>query len=82
MNSTFPQRTIDEAMERDPASASAEYMAVFRQDVEAWVSRAAVEACVAPGVLERAPMTGQHYFGFVDPSGGGVGQHDDVCFAS
>ena len=70
MNSTFPQRTIDEAIERDPASASAEYMAVFRQDVEAWVSREAVEACVAPGVLERAPMTGQHYFGFVDPSGG------------
>ncbi len=70
MNSTFPQATIDAAMERDPSSAAAEYMAVFRQDVEAWVSREAVEACVAPGVLERAPMSGQHYFGFVDPSGG------------
>jgi len=70
MNSTFPQRTIDEAMERDLASASAEYLAIFRQDIEAWVSREAVEACTARGVFERGPVTGQHYLGFVDPSGG------------
>src|SRR5260370_33955579 len=66
MNSTFPQRTIDAAMERDPSSAAAEYLAVFRQDVEAWVAREAVEACVEPGVLGRAAQRGQHYLGCGD----------------
>jgi hypothetical protein len=30
MNPTVPQRVIDEAMERDPVSAAAEYGAQFR----------------------------------------------------
>jgi hypothetical protein len=33
MNPTFPQRTIDRAMEKDPADASAEYGAEFRSDL-------------------------------------------------
>lgn len=70
MNETFPQRTIDAAMERDHASASAEYLAEFRTDVQAFVTRAAVEACVSRGVHERAPVPGVAYSAFVDPSGG------------
>jgi hypothetical protein len=70
MNPTVPQRVIDEAMERDAASAGAEYFADFRTDVDAFVSREAVEACVEDGVLERAPLSGVRYFGACDPSGG------------
>jgi len=70
MNPTFPQSTIDAAMERDPASAAAEYMAEFRTDVLAFVAREAVEACVSHGVFERAPVADVRYFGFLDPSGG------------
>jgi len=70
MNSTFPQSTIDAAMERDPSSAASEYMAEFRTDVEAFVSREAVEACISRGIFERAPIAGVKYFGFCDPSGG------------
>jgi hypothetical protein len=70
MNPTFPQRIIDKAMERDPAKASAEYGAEFRNDIESFVAREAVEACVSPGVRERAPVAGATYFAFVDPSGG------------
>jgi len=70
MNPTFPQSTVDAAMERDAASAAAEYMAEFRTDVQAFVAREAVEACVSLGVYERAPISGMKYFGFVDPSGG------------
>jgi len=70
MNPTVPQRVIDEAMERDPAGAAAEYHAQFRTDVESFVSGEAVEACVSLGVRERAPLPGIHYSGFVDPSGG------------
>jgi hypothetical protein len=70
MNPTVPQRVIDEATERDPASAAAEYGAQFRSDVESFVNREAVEACVSVGVRERPPTSGVTYSAFVDPSGG------------
>jgi hypothetical protein len=70
MNSTVPQRIIDEATERDPASAAAEFMAEFRTDCEALVSREAVVACIKPGVLERKPERRYRYTCFVDISGG------------
>jgi hypothetical protein len=41
-----------------------------RSDIESFVSRDAVEACVAVGVRERPPMSDVSYFAFVDPSGG------------
>jgi hypothetical protein len=70
MNPTLPQRVIDRAMEADPDAAAAEYMAEFRGDLEIFVSREAIEACIATGVTVRAPLPGVHYRGFVDPSGG------------
>jgi hypothetical protein len=70
MNPLVSQEIIDAAMERDPASASAEYLAEFRSDIENFVSREAVEACVTVGVRERAPVPGIIYSAFVDPSGG------------
>ncbi len=70
MNPTVPQRVIDEATERDPASAAAEYGAQFRTDVESFVNRESVEACVSVGVRERPPISGVTYSAFVDPSGG------------
>ena len=70
MNPTVAQRVIDEAMEADPAVASAEWMAQFRSDVAAFVTRAALQACVTSGVLERPPEPGVRYFAFTDPSGG------------
>lgn len=69
-NSTLPQSVVDRAMERDPAAATAEYLAQFRTDLEAFVSREVAEAAVDTGVFERPPMTGTPYFAFVDPSGG------------
>jgi hypothetical protein len=70
MNPTVAQRVIDDSTERDPASAAAEWLAEFRTDVESFVSREAVEACVAPDVRERPPMQGVRYSAFADPSGG------------
>jgi hypothetical protein len=57
-------------MERDPASAQAEYLASFRSDLEAYVAREAVDACVARNVFERAPQIGLSPRAFCDPSGG------------
>ena len=56
MNPTVNQSIIDEATERDPASAAAEYGAQFRSDIESFVSREAVEACITSGVRERPPL--------------------------
>jgi hypothetical protein len=70
MNPTLPQRVIDRAIEADPEAASAEYGAEFRGDLEVFVSREAIEACVATGVTVRSPPASVAYRGFVDPSGG------------
>jgi hypothetical protein len=70
MNPTVPQSVIDEAMERDPVSAAAEFGAQFRRDIESFVLREAVAACVSSGVFERAPQRSIAYVGFADPSGG------------
>jgi hypothetical protein len=70
MNPTLPQRVIDRAIEADPEAASAEYGAEFRGDIEIFVSREAIEACVATGMTVRAPLRSVTYRAFVDPSGG------------
>ena len=68
-NPDLPQSIIDLAMDRDPAAASAEYMAQFRTDVEGFITREAVEACV-DRVRERPPARSHVYTAFTDTSGG------------
>ena len=70
MNASVPQSIIDAAMEEDQPRAMAEWFAQFRSDVESFVNREAVEACVSLDVRERAPISSTRYFGFIDPSGG------------
>lgn len=69
-NPSLPQSVVDRAMERDPSSAQAEYLAQFRTDLEAFVSIDAVRACVSTNTYERAPIPGTTYHAFVDPAGG------------
>jgi hypothetical protein len=69
MNPTVPQSYIDSETEKDAAACAAEYGAQFRPDIEAFISREAVESCVAP-VIEIAPAAGTSYFAGIDPSGG------------
>jgi hypothetical protein len=61
---------IAEQRAADPTAASSEWDAQFRTDIESFVAREAVEACVAWDTRERAPMRGTRYYAFVDPSGG------------
>lgn len=70
MNPTIAQSLIDEAMAKDPASAAAEWLGQFRNDIESFISREAVEACISEGIRERAPEQGVRYVGFLDPAGG------------
>jgi hypothetical protein len=80
MNSTLPQSVVDRAMEKDPAMASAEWLANFRTDIESFVSLDAVRRCISVGTFERPPDRSQAFVAFVDPSGG---QHDSMtlCIA-
>ena len=71
-NPCLPQSVIDRAMERDQAAASAEYLAEFRSDLESFVDREIVDRAVDRGISERAPISGQRYFAFCDPSGGSL----------
>jgi hypothetical protein len=70
MNPTVPQAVIDQAMERDRSDAEAEYGALFRSDLESFISIETVQACVERGVIERPPLGGRKYVSFTDPSGG------------
>lgn len=70
MNPTIGQALIDEAMAKDPASAAAEWLGEFRNDIESFISREAVEACMSEGIRERAPEQGRSYSAFLDPAGG------------
>lgn len=70
MNPTVPQSIIDEAIEADPASAAAEYGAEFRSDLESYISREAVDACVVGGRYELPRASGVGFGAFCDPSGG------------
>ncbi len=70
MNPRVPQSYIDAETEKDPAAASAEYGGQFRTDVEQFLSREAIDACVSLGVRENTPISNVRYRAFVDPSGG------------
>jgi hypothetical protein len=69
-NSSLSQSVIDRALERDVASASAEYLAQFRTDIENFISLEAVQACVVKGCAERQPQRFLRYVAHTDPSGG------------
>jgi hypothetical protein len=70
MNPSVPQAEIDAALADDYVRNAAEYLAEFRSDLEAFVLREALEACIARHCFEREPVRGVAYRGFCDPSGG------------
>jgi hypothetical protein len=72
MNASVSQSYIDMHVAEDPSRAAAEYGAVFRSDLEGYVQREVVEACVGD-FYELPPVAGRSYYGFVDPAGGSGG---------
>jgi hypothetical protein len=69
-NATVLQEEIDLLLEKDPARNTAEYLAEFRTDIEAFVRREIVDAAVVLGRHELPRLDGVQYYGFCDPSGG------------
>jgi hypothetical protein len=70
-NETIPQGEIDRELARDRARNTAELLAEFRGDLEAYVSLEVVEACIG-SYFELPPAESTSYSAFVDPSSGAV----------
>jgi hypothetical protein len=73
MNPTIDADLIQRELERDPDSAKSEWLATFRDDLEAAFSLESLQACVIPGRSELPASSAIADSGFVDPSGG---RHD------
>lgn len=72
MNPSLPQKVVAAALERDEAAAKAEYLAEFRTDVEAFITREAIDAVVRPSPLVLPYSRAHIYEAFFDASGGGA----------
>jgi hypothetical protein len=70
MNPTISQALIERELERDPDSARAEWLAQFREDLQAAFSLESIEACIVPGRDELPSSNQIAYRAFADPSGG------------
>jgi hypothetical protein len=71
LNPTIPQEIIDRALAEDVASARAEFLAEFRDDIGGWLAVEMIEAAVDRGVTVRPPASLHHsYLAGCDPSGG------------
>lgn len=75
MNPSLPQRVIDQAYNRDPEAAKAEYGAQFRSDLEAFIAREVIEGVTRPEPLELPYNSRHNYFAFADPAGGGQDEY-------
>lgn len=71
MNPKLSQTFIDREMARDPASASAEYMAQFRSDIASFISRDVIADLTRNDPLTIPHDWSRRYVAFVDPAGGG-----------
>jgi len=71
MNPTVPQSFLDEKYEEDPIAAAAEYGAEFRTDVDAFITREALDSAITTDYTEYPPNPSiKSYKAFCDPSGG------------
>jgi hypothetical protein len=71
MNPNVDMDWIADQFAEDPVAAEAEYNAQFRSDVQSFVDREIIDACVIPGRFELPFVKGVKYEAFCDLAGGG-----------
>jgi hypothetical protein len=81
MNLTISDQIIAEAYEHDAVSASAEYGAEFRRDIEGFIDPETLAPLVPVGLRERGPLATVQYLAFCDPSGGSGGDSMTLAIA-
>jgi hypothetical protein len=78
LNPTIDADVIEAALIEDPAAASAEWLAEFRDDIAGWASYELIEAAVDRDIKVRPPLPDVTYHSFIDGSGG---VRDSYCAA-
>lgn len=77
-NPTIPKEEIEEALKEDYAIAKAEWLAIFREDLESYMTIEMIEGAI-PHKLPLIPFAPKNrYVGFIDMSGG---RSDSSCLA-
>jgi hypothetical protein len=71
MNPTLDPDVVAKALAKDASAASAEYLAVFRADVETVITREMLDRAIIPDRIELPPGPFR-YFAACDPAGGGA----------
>ena len=71
-NTTIDPADIDKEVAKDPIENTAEWLALFRDDIELAFTREVIDACVVPGrtMLPYQRRFEGEYIAFTDPSGG------------
>jgi hypothetical protein len=69
-NPLLDERVIDRALARDPEVARAEWLSIWRSDIDEFLGRDIIENAVDQGVIVRPYIDGLSYRAFADPSGG------------
>jgi hypothetical protein len=72
MNPLIRDKVIDRATADDASVAASEWYAEFREDIESYIARETVEACVILNRKNLPPSHAHKYCGHIDPSGGGA----------
>jgi hypothetical protein len=80
-NPTFDRKTIDKAIQRDPARYGAEYNSEWRDDLSSFISRELLEAAVEIGVTVRPPRDGVVYTAACDSATGMGADSFTACIA-
>jgi hypothetical protein len=71
MNPLLSQEMIDEELEKDHSAASAEWLSVFRDDVESFIGQELLRSAIVPGRVADLPLgRSSRAVGAIDPSGG------------
>jgi hypothetical protein len=69
-NPTVDRKIIDAALARDPAAASAEWLAEWRDDISGFLDAQWLDRAATLPAGELPPQAGTSYVAFLDPSGG------------
>jgi hypothetical protein len=80
MNPSLDEGIVRDALAEDEAAAQAEYLALFRSDIEAFVRLDTVRDCLGD-YRKRPPVDGVRYFGFCDAAGGSGGDSFTMAIA-
>jgi hypothetical protein len=70
MNSKLPQSIIDRALASDGPRARAEYLNVWREDLDDFIPLNVIEAATDWSIYERPPQPNMTYYAHADAAGG------------